>query len=191
MTCHCSICKLTRRVALVQAKLDKRDAAVIEELLFAWANADDAQAYWHARNNGTWPNLLNDAPRRREGMNDPTNWNPDPDTGVLHFTNAEDAKKAGILFATVQHEAYERAKEEAAKVCAARGDPIFGHSAMSVHDATLCDIEARACAEEIRALTNPYPKPEERVIGYINEQTGYGHANGANATVRKPGAPHG
>ena len=49
-------------------------------------------------------------------MNDPTNWNADPDTGSLEFANPGEAKRAEDLFRTVQNKARTAGMERAIKI---------------------------------------------------------------------------
>ena len=53
-------------------------------------------------------------------MNDPTNWNAEPDSGSLQFATPEDAKKAEALFNRVQRDAFNAGLEAAAKACDAQ-----------------------------------------------------------------------
>jgi hypothetical protein len=53
-------------------------------------------------------------------MNDPTNWNADPDAGSLKFATSEDAKRAEVLFNRVQRVAWNGAIEAAARACDAQ-----------------------------------------------------------------------
>lgn len=77
-------------------------------------------------------------------MNDPTNWNPDPDSGTLAYLNAEEAQKAKALFERVQMEAYNAGVEAAAKVCDEASDlHANGEEFMDA-----CEF----CASEIREL---------------------------------------
>ena len=53
--CKCELCVFTAKVAAIQKRLSKEDAAVIEELLIKEANASMDAAYYKAKFEGTWP----------------------------------------------------------------------------------------------------------------------------------------
>ena len=56
IACQCKVCQFASRVARVQAKLNKQDQAVIEELMLKWESAATDSGYWQAKFKGTWPN---------------------------------------------------------------------------------------------------------------------------------------